>query len=433
VNRIIIYRGIQITVLIIALLFSTQLPSLAISVNGNLTSVAWARENRVKNADDSQTNLLLYEYLNLRATDLGSPKLAAYVSGRAGWDKLESFEEKETLRLYQGYLDWKLSNKSSLRLGRQFLPNDVGFWQIDGIRMETFRSGFISPAVYAGLSVLPWTINGDKEPLFGVELGTQRVYGIRSKVSFLTILDKDGEDQGNLGIRGVDKAILGVQIEKFGEGILDLLESPHNRLNIYGRGSIDLLSKKIVSSYVFANARIIPEVQVFIGYQHETPLFPADSIFSVFDSEPFRELNIGVDYQAFNFLSLQSQYARQFFDSEPINRYSVGFNLTNQLEPVLSLRLERLDDIDSNYWRIYSHIGKQLGQRLQVGLSNYYNNYKLSSSRHTEDAYSFQLKAGYQLTHNLQVLLRLEDNINPDYKYNIRALGYLRVGFGLGK
>ncbi|MDQ1317141.1 MAG: hypothetical protein QG588_792, partial [Candidatus Poribacteria bacterium] len=57
----------------------------------------------------------------------------------------------------------------------------------------------------------------------------------------------------------------------------------------------------------------------------------------------------------------------------------------------------------------------------------------LSKSLHTEDAYSFQLKASYLISHNLQILVRLEDNINPDYKYNVRGLGYLRMGFGLGK
>ena len=422
-----IYKKILNITLILVFLLSIQFTSLAVLVNGSMTSVFWDRENRLESPENAQHNLFLYEYLNLNATNMGSPKLAAHLSGRVGWNKLNGFEKNEALRLYQGYLDWKLSKNSSLRLGRQFLPNDTGFWQIDGIRLETLKTGFVSPAFYAGISIPPWTIEGDKEAIFGVELGTRRFHSIRSKLSFLTVFDSDARNQGNLGIQRLDKAIIGIQVDRFGESILDLLESPHNRLNIYGRGSVDVLAKQIVNSYVFANMRITTKSQLSLGYQQESSLFPADSIFSVFDSEPFRQLNVELDYQAFNLLNLQSEYARQFFKSEPIDRYGAGFSISSKLEPILSMRLERLSDTDTHYWRVYSHIGKQLGKRFEVGFSNYYNNYKLSRSLHTEDAYS------YLLSHNLQVLLRLEDNINPDYKYNIRGLGYLRMGFGLGK
>ena len=136
-------KKILIAVSLLAFLLCIQLTSYAISVNGNLTSAFWLREDKLENPKDAQRNLFIYEYLNLNAQNIGSPKIAANLSGRAGWDKL-NFNENDSFRLYQGYLDWKLSDESSLRLGRQFLPNDVGFWQMDGIRLETFRSSFAS-------------------------------------------------------------------------------------------------------------------------------------------------------------------------------------------------------------------------------------------------------------------------------------------------
>jgi hypothetical protein len=422
-------KKILTTILLLAFLLCIQLTSYAISINGNLTSAFWLREDKLENPKDAQRNLFIYEYLNLNAQNIGSPKIAANLSGRAGWDKLNGFDEKNAFRLYQGYLDWKLSDESSLRLGRQFLPNNVGFWQMDGVRLEMFKSSFASPTLYTGISALPWTIEGDKEPILGVELGTPRFHSIKGKLNFLTLF---GSDKNNK-INGLDKAILGIQIENFGESIIELLEPSHDRLTIYGKGSVDLLSQKIVNGYAFADVRITSKAQLSLGYQQEEPLFPADSIFSVFNTETFRQLNVGADYQVFKPINLEAQYTREFYDSGPVNKYNAGISITNQLEPILSIRLERLNDIDTHYWRVYSHIGKQFGRRLEIGISNYYNNYKLSKSLQNEEAYSFQLKTSYQLTRNLQASLRLEDNINPDYKYNIRALGYLRMGFGLGK
>ena len=434
-HRARICRGISTAFILLMLFLSLQLQSLAVSVSGNLTSTVWTRENRLENPEDSQTNLILYEYLRLNATNLGSSALAAHFSGRVGWDKYASFgdDDKYTSRLYQGYLDWKLSNKSSLRLGRQFLPNNTGFWQMDGVRLETHRTGFISPAFYAGISVLPWTIKGDDEPILGVELRTKRFRSIRAKLSFLTILDNEGENWDIMEIRGVDKAILGLQFDTLEEGILSLLESPHKRLSVSGSGSIDLLTKEIINGYAAANVRITPKGQLYAEFRQETPLFPADSIFSVFAVEPFSQLTFGVDYDVMSFLGIQSWYARQFFDSDPIDRYSAGFTIERQRETLLAIRLERLDNIDTHYWRIYSQIGKRLTQKLALSLNTYYNNYKHTIGPQTEEAYSFQFSARYRLSRRLQALIRLEDNINPDYKYNVRVLGYLRMGFGFTK
>jgi hypothetical protein len=426
-----IYRKIQTTVLPLILLLCSQLPSVAVSVNGNLATAFWTRENRLEKPEDSETNLLLYEYLRFHATDLGTSKLGAHVSGRVGWDRFESLGEKYTSRLYQGYLDWKLSRTSALRLGRQFLPNDMGFWQMDGARFQLQSKGLVSPTLYAGMGVLPWTIEGNDEVILGIELRSKRLWSVRSKISLLTIFDSDNEeDLAILGIKRVDKTILGVQFDTFGGGIHDLFETPHKRLNISGRGNIDLITKEIIDGYISSNVNVTRGVQLYLEYSHKVPLFPADSIFSVFAAEPFDQLTVSASYGLTSFLDLHARYARQFFDLEPIDQYGAGFSVKSQRETLLALRLDHLVDIDRHYWRLYSRIGKRLTKRFEVTLNNYYSNYKLTRALDTEDAYTFQLKASYRLTRNMHALIRLEDNINPDYKYNIRALGYLRMRFG---
>lgn len=141
---------------------------------------------------------------------------------------------------------------------------------------------------------------------------------------------------------------------------LDLLESPHKRLSLSGHGNIDLLAKEIINAYASVEVRVTPKGHVYADFREETPLFPADSIFSVFAVEPFRQVTVGIDQDFMNFLGVQSWYARQFFDSDPIDKYSVGFTIERQRETLMALRLERLDDVDAHYWRVYSHLGKRL-------------------------------------------------------------------------
>jgi hypothetical protein len=426
-----ICKKFQTVVLPLVLLLCVQLPSIAVSVNGNLTTAFWARENRLEKPEDAENNLLLYEYLRFHATDLGTSRLTAHVSGRVGWDRLESSGEKYTSRLYQGYLDWKLSRTSALRLGRQFLPNDVGFWQMDGVRFELQNKGLVSPAFYAGMGVLPWTIEGNDEVMLGIELRSKRLWSVRSKISLLTIFDSNDEsDLPILGIERVDKTILGVQFDTFGGEIHNLFETPHKRLNVSGRGNIDLITKEIIDGYISTNVNVLSGGQLYLEYSHRTPFFPADSIFSVFAAEPFDQLTVDASYEVTSFLDLHGRYARQFFDLEPINQYGAGFSVKSQRETLLALRLDRLIDIDRHYWRLYSRIGKRLTKRFEITLNNYYSNYKLTRAVGAEDAYSFQLKIGYRVARNLQALIRLENNTNPDYKYNVRALGYLRMRFG---
>lgn len=304
---------------------------------------------------------------------------------------------------------------------------------MDGIRLETRRSGFISPTFYAGKSILPWTIKGDSEPIIGVELRAKRFRSIRTRLSFLAIFDNEGSDWDILEIRGLDKAILGLQLDTSGSGVIDMLEATHKRLNIFGHGNVDLVTKEIVNAHASVEVRINPKGHIYTEFRKEEPLFPADSIFSVFASEPFKQLTVGIDQDLMGFLGFQSSYARQFFDSGPIHRYTAGFTIERQRETLVAVRLERLDDIDTNYWRVYSHLGKRLWQALEVSLNNYFNNYKRPRALDSSNAYSIQLNVRYRFNHKLQALVRLEDNINPDYDYNIRALGYVQMRFGFGQ
>lgn len=305
-------------------------------------------------------------------------------------------------------------------LGRQFLPNDVGFWQIDGARLGIKNLGTIDSRFYGGVAATPWMVEKKREGIAGIELSRLDIWRIQSRISFLTVFDKSG----------LNNVILGMRLDVPKVNIFDVHRDVRKRLSFFGRGSIDLLTQQVISGYGYIHFSPLSPMHVSLEYQHETPLFPADSIFSIFAFEPLQQAAAVCEIDIFNGLELRGRYIQQFFDDDAsINQYSAGFSIKRRYERVVDIRLERLSDIHTKYWRIHSYIGKMLTPRLKVGFNHYYNNYKLTRALQATNVYSYQLNVKYQMFRNLSAFIRIEDNINTDYVYNVRVMGYIRIFF----
>jgi len=350
---------------LVALIFiCSEVPVLALSVTGSLMNTFWARENQLRgrNAEDA-TNLNLYEYARLRASNIGSDRLSAYIRGRIGWKRFPIEDEHFTGRLYQGYINYRLPRKFDLRLGRQFLPNDVGFWQMDGVRLGIKSLGPLNSRFYGGVAATPWMVEKKRDGIAGIELSRLEVWRIQSRISFLTVFDKDR----------FNNVILGMRLDVPKVNLFDVHRNVHKRLSFSGRGSIDLLTQQVISGYGYLDFSPLSPIHLSLEYQHETPIFPADSIFSIFAFEPLQQATAIIKIDILNGLELYGRYARQFFDDGvPINRYSTGFTIKSRYERIFGVRLERLSDVHTKYWRIHSYIGKTLTPRLEVGFNHYY-------------------------------------------------------------
>ena len=160
-------RRLIVLFTLITILWFSAIPAHALEGRASLTTVAWARENRTPPVgEDVETNLFLYEYFRLNMVNIGGQQLALHTQGRVRWNRLG--EEQWDGRFYQGYFDWKPTKSINFRAGRQFLPNDVGFWQMDGVRINLNFLESISPSIYGGVSVSPWTLVSDREGVLGV-------------------------------------------------------------------------------------------------------------------------------------------------------------------------------------------------------------------------------------------------------------------------
>ena len=386
----------------------------------SLNTVGWARETLRTAEEDVETNMLLYEYFRLNMVRIGNYQLGVHVQGRLRWSRLDDDEWEG--RFYQGYVDWEARKSIHIRAGRQFLPNDVGFWRIDGLRFDLNALAPLAPAIYAGVSAPPWSIDDENEKgVVGLEVGRRMYMGVQTRASLLTLFDRDA----------FDRVILGGRVDLPGTSIFDVHRDIPRRIQLTARGSLDLLNQEFVSGNVSLFAQPIDLAQIHLAYRRETPLFPADSIFSVFAIEPLEELATGLSVAVTPWLEVYGRYKHQFFDIGSVDRYISGFSILSQREPLLRFQFERLDDGSREYWRTYTALNRSLTKRWQVGFVHYYNNFQLSPVSQVETAYSFQLSTSYLLLNDLRLLLRGEDNINPDFKYNIRVYGSLRLDLRL--
>ena len=365
--------------------------------------------------EDVETDLFLYEYFRLNVVNVSGRQLALHAHGRVLWNRLAT--DRWDGRFYQGYLDWKPTKLINFRAGRQFLPNDVGFWQMDGVRINLNLLKWLSPSIYGGVTEPPWSLARDRGGVLGVDVERRILTAFQTKVSFLTLFDEEA----------IDRAILGFRLDAPSTSIFDLHRDARKRFHLAARGSVDLLTQEVISGNVSIALRPLATTQISMGYRHETPLFPAESIFSVFDIEPIKELTIGLDTNLISWVGVHGRYAHQFFDLAEVDRYISGFSIRNQRETLLRFHVEHLNDGARKYWRTYASLNKLVTPRWQIGLVNYYNNYRFSAVTQSETAYSFQFNTDYRFHNNIRLLVRIEDNVNPDFQYNIRAYSSLRL------
>src|SRR5512143_2568203 len=104
---------------------------------------------------DGTGYLPLYEYLDLKATNIGNDAVSFHFGGWGRYDpRNEEFGSRSTGDLQYAYLDIRKSQANTfLRLGRVLVNEGVAASQIDGAYARTDLRGGFTVAAYGGLPV----------------------------------------------------------------------------------------------------------------------------------------------------------------------------------------------------------------------------------------------------------------------------------------
>jgi len=383
----------------------------AISIDGDLTTMAWMRQEPITiNGVDS--SVPIYEYLRTSITN-ENDSLSAYVYGRIKKDVKNG--ENPDWRLFSGYLKWSGSDDSSVSIGRQFLPYNPGFWDMDGIKAK-FK-GF---SIYAGSTVSSWSTNTKRGMVTGMELNLPEIQQLKSGLNLFA----------NFNSKSFDRLILGGHLDSYDYSIFEL-----RKFVMYSKINYDVLNKELIQGDININLNPLEKLGLYAEYHHEKQIFPEESIFSVFTNDDDKAASFGLTYNLVESISLGGKYERHFSSSFPSNTYEIGLNRyliygttfgVNVLGTTKSNTESRNNGFSIN-------IGRDITKKLSAGVGAYYNDYRLRKDQSLNRVSSIQMDLGYRVVNRVSANLRLEDNIKRTGGSSFRLLAMVKLGFGSGK
>jgi hypothetical protein len=402
---------------VVFLLFGYASPLLGVSVNGSLTTMNWLRQEPVER-DGEDLYSYLYEYIRVSVENIADDSLSAYIYTRVKKDIANDGELD--WRTLSGYLNWAGPRDSSIRVGRQFLPNGLGFWQMDGIRVnfKSFRD--ISHSVYAGSSVAPWAVEEDRDGLAGLAVDLPEIWRLRTGLSLFTNFDS----------RNFDRIIIGGHLDSYDYSLFEL-----RKFIMYSKVNFDIIARELVQGSATINLNPLEKLGIYAEYYHGKQLFPEESIFSVFATDHVNEASIGLRCNVIESVLLGGRYGRYFSSSLPSNTYEVGIYRSRSRGTSFGITVLRAEkpDTDSLNTGARVSLGHPITGKLSAKINAYYNDYRLRESEKQDKAYSLQLDLGYRIIDQVATYVRLEDNVDHDGDNSFRLLARVRLGFSYGQ
>jgi len=401
----------------ILLFFGFAISVSGVRIDGSLTTMAWVRQDPVAREGEDLYSFL-YEYVRLSMADIGDDSLSAYIYTRVKKDVAN--DGKPDWRVFSGYLNWSGPGDSSLRLGRQFLPNGLGFWQMDGVRakFKSFRN--ISHSIYAGLSVAPWAVEDKRDGIAGLEIDLPEIWQLRGGVNVFTNFDS----------KNFERVIIGGRLDSYDYGFSSL-----RKIIMYSKVNFDVLASELVQGSVNINLNLVENLGIYTEYSHGKQLFPEESIFSVFAADDKNEASIGLRYDIAKSMSLGGRYGRSFSSSLPANTYEIGLHRSvphGTSFGITVLGAEK-SDAENRLNGVSLNIGHAITRKFSAMISTYYNDYRLRESQQNNSPYSLQLDLSYRVIDQVSAHLRLEDNVDAGGDHRFRLLARVRLGFSYGR
>ena len=165
------------------------------AVQGSLTSAIWVRENARSvvdakdTSDPNDTSASFFQYFRLSSSRFPPNRNGTYaqfyVSGRwlnelDGQSNRDTSDGSEDFRVYESYVDLATPRGRRIRVGRQYLPNAVGFWELDGVRWQE-RLAFLTTTVYGGSGASSWQFDESKSRVVGGQIEARATDRLRAR------------------------------------------------------------------------------------------------------------------------------------------------------------------------------------------------------------------------------------------------------------
>lgn len=404
------------------------------ALQGSLTSAIWLRENARSavnakgTSDPNDTSATYFQYFRLSTSRFPPTRSGIsaqfYVSGR--WmnaldvqSNLDAAATSDDFRLYESYVDLATPRGWQFRAGRQYLPNAVGFWELDGVRWQQ-RFAFLTATVYGGSGASSWQFDESKSRVVGGHLEVRAKDRLRARGGAMATFPKRLADYDAFYLFfGFDASTLNPI-------------SIHPTDKVRGTATADIAVEPQYSRVARASgvARLDSDrVSISAELRYDTPSFAADSIFRVFAVEPTRETSLGVESRPLTWLAVNGRLTRQRFDDGSASRERLEMVAYDGYEPVLRAGVEWLDWAQRSRRYLYFRAQRQVLPFLTVGVGNAMNTYRYVDDASNVFTRTLQGDMRIRFSPNWRLLARIERNRNRDYRSATRFLAWLQTSF----
>jgi len=345
------------------------------------------------------------EYLNLSVTKLDAAgKLSFQGYGRVTDDIRNG--EGINGRLYYLYGDYSnLFDRVDIRLGRQFVNYAAGSALIDGGKIDLKNVGPVGFSVMGGRNVF-FDLNGEatrsRDFAFGAAVYLNGYKNTDAELSYFLKLDNDGVARDQLGFSA---------------------KQYWNSFKGYVDTRFDLPSETFTELLLGVKYFPLADLVLTAEWYQSYPTFDSTSIYSIFAVDRYQETLVRADYTVNDKLSVNAGYTRQFYGEG--NDASDVVELGCRIRPIdtvlLALNYDHNNGYGGNLNGGTAEVTYTPIKPLDLAAGFQYDVYAFDRSTGDETARKYWLGGKYRLARDMSASVRVEDNVNAQYKSDWRG------------
>jgi hypothetical protein len=315
-------------------------------------------------------------------------------------------------RLYYLYVDYRASDRLSLRLGRQFVNFSAGSSILDGASVELEGIGPIGVTL-AGGSDVRYLLDSEEsdfdDSVFGVDI---HLSGFRStQLGLSYVMRFDEWDRAR---------------EEFGLSFRRYFKY----LSPYAEVRYDRLSEAVDEATLGLDVFPTTDLMLKGEFYHSYPTFDSTSIYSVFAVDKYREYLIRAEYSISAPVTVFASYARQTYeDDDDADRYEVGARFRPMQRMTINASVDYREGFGGKDWGFEAYGDYRIGEKFLVSAGAQHDTYKRPEDTGDQYAQRYWVGGQWHISKDASLLARVEDNVNENF--NHRPLGRVALNWNL--
>lgn len=315
-------------------------------------------------------------------------------------------------RLYYLYVDYRPTDRLSLRVGRQYVNFSAGSSIVDGASVEVEDIGPIGITLAGGAGVR-YSLDSEQSDFDDFVLGVDiHLSGFRStRLGLSYVIRFDEGDRAR---------------EEFGLNFRRYFKY----LSPYAEVRYDRLSEAIDEATVGLDVYPTTNLMLRGEFYHSYPTFDSTSIYSVFAVDKYREYLVRAEYSLNAPVTVFASYARQTYeDDDNANRYEVGarFYPTDRL--ALNASVDYREGFGGKDWGFELYGDYRIAEKFSVSAGAQHDAYKRPDDTGDQSAQRYWLGGQWHINKEASLIARVEDNVNENF--NHRPLGRVALNWNL--